>query len=291
MFLVKTIKTDLDYLMNRILIIFLLTVGSVLSVFSQSSLGSLTGDESAFYAQTKQVNQFFRRFNNEENRLGVRYYPGDSLYRDGGFRQTYLNMIFDQSSIFIDKDTKKEFIDDVTRTGSPKFLEFHGGLWFAEAATTFNYFGNNENLLLFLQLEKENLGSKWVITNVYFNRFLRLFYKGEETEIDNSFLHPMSHELDFMNIYKTFRDKNYLEYYASQTYHPDYLTLLFYEIKNGNMSFVNVGQVKFHFFQIEGWYFELSYFNRPGNNSGWLISKLFRITEKEKEELIKFYLP
>ena len=262
-----------------------------IAVFTQSSIGSLTGDETSLYAQTKQVNQFFRRFNNEEDRFGVRYYPGDSLYRENSFRNTYLNMIFDQSGSFIDQDTKKEFIEEVTSSGSQKFLEFHGGSWFAEVASTFNYYGSKENMLLFLQLENENLGSKWVITNVYFNRFLRLFYKGEESEIDNSFLHPMSHELDFMNIYKAFRDKNYVEYYASQTYQPDYLSLLFYEIKNGNMSFVSVGQMKFHFFQIDGWYFELSYFNRPGNNSGWLISKLYKISDSEKEELIKFYLP
>jgi hypothetical protein len=261
------------------------------TAFSQNSLGSLTGDESMLYAQTKQVNQFFRRFNNEEDRYGVRYYPGDSQYRDNAFRNTYLNMIFDQSSSFIDQDLKNEFIEEVTKSGSPKFLEFHGGSWFAEVATTFDYHGTKENMLLFLQLENENLGSKWVITNVYYNRFLRLFYKGNETEIESSFLHPMSHELDFMNIYKAFRDKNYVEYYASQTYRPDYLSLLFYEVKNENMNFISVGQMKFHFFQIDGWYFELSYFNRSGNNSGWLISKLYKITETEKEELIKFYLP
>jgi hypothetical protein len=277
-------------LIKRYLLV-LLMIAISFSAVAQNSLGGITGDESALYAQTKQVNQFFRRFNNEEDRFGVRYYPGDEKYRSNDFRETYLNMLFDQSGSFIDQDIKKEFIEDVTRSGSPKFLEFHGGSWFAEVASSFNYYGSKENMLLFLQLEKENLGSKWVITNVYFNRFLRLFYKGEESEIENSFLHPMSHELDFMNIYKAFRDKNYVEYYASQTYQPDYLSLLFYEIKNGNMSFVSVGQMKFHFFQIDGWYFELSYFNRPGNNSGWLISKLYKITETEKEELVKFYLP
>jgi hypothetical protein len=200
-------------------------------------------------------------------------------------------MIFDQSSSLIDPGDKKEFIEFVTTTESPKFLEFHGGMWFAEVAATFSYGGNNENLLLFFQLEKENLGSKWVITNIYYNRFLRLFNKGEENEIAGSFLHPMSHELDFMNLYKAFRDKTYVEYYSGKNYRPDYLSLLYYEIKNGNMSFVSSGQVKFHFFQIPGWYFELSFLNRPGGNSGWLISKLYKISESEKEELIKFYLP
>ena len=276
---------------EKLLILVLTFLMFSSEAFSQNSLGSLSDDESSLYAQTKQVNQFFRRFNNEEDRYGVRYYPGDAQYRDNAFRGTYLNMIFDQSSIFIDPEIKTEFIEDVTDASSPVFLEFHGGMWFAELAAIFSYKDNNENMLMFFQLEKENLGSKWVMTNIYYNRFLRLFNKGEQSEIANSFLHPMSHELDFMNLNKAFRDKDYVEYYASQHYRPDYLSMLFYEVKSGNMAFVNSGQVKFHFFQVPGWYFELSFFNRPGNNSGWLISKLFKITETEKEELIKFYLP
>lgn len=277
---------------NQILkYLFILLISFPCLIGTSQNIGSITGDESALYAQTKQVNQFFRRFNNEEDRFGVRYYPGDSLYRDNDFRNVYLKMIFDQESSFMGEDIKSQFIEDITGEDSPEFLDFHGGSWFAEIATTFNHYGNRENLLLFLKLEKENLGSKWVITNVYFNKFLRKFHKGNEREIEKSFLHPMSHELDFMNIYKAFKDDKYVEYYASEQYNPDYLSLLFYEIKMGNMSFVSTGQLKFHFFQIDGWYFEVSYFNRPGNNSGWLISKLYKINEQEKQELIKFYLP
>jgi len=259
--------------------------------YSQSHLSSITGDESELYAETKQVNQFFKRFNNEEDRLGNRYYQGDSLYRDNEFRNVYLNMLFDLQNSTIDKQLKNEFIKDVTELESPVFLDFHSGLWFAEVAAKFKYYDTSENLLLFLQLEDENLGSKWIITNVYFNKFLRNFYKGEEEVIDRTFLHPMSHELDFMNIYKAFKDNRYVEYYASQSFKPDYLTLLFYEMKMGNMSYEGIGQLKFHFFQVDGWYFEVSYFNRSGNNSGWLISKLYQINEQDKEELIKFYLP
>jgi len=258
---------------------------------TSQNISSITGDETALYAQTKQVNQFFRRFNSEEDRFGVRYYPGDSLYRDNEFRNVYLKMLFDQKNSFMDEEIKSQFIEDISGDDSPIFLEFHGGSWFAEVATLFKYYGNSENLLLFLKLEKENLGSKWLLTNVYFNKFLRKFYKGNDREIEKSFLHPMSHELDFMNIYKAFKDDKYVEYYASDLYKPDYLSLLFYEIKMGNMSFESTGQLKFHFFQIDGWYFEVSYFNRPGNNSGWLISKLYKINEEEKQELIKFYLP
>jgi len=194
-------------------------------------------------------------------------------------------------SSFIDENLKKEFLENVTDLEEPTFLDFHGGQWFAELAATFQYHRNKENLILFLQLEQENLGHKWVLTNVYFDKFLKQFFKGDESIVQKSLLHPMSHELDFMNIYKVFKDEKYIEYYANKSFKSDYLSILLYEVKRGDMKFLSSGNLKFHFFQVNGWYFEISYFNRPGYNSGWLISKLYKITEKEREELIKFYLP
>jgi len=274
---------------NRIFVIIALIVFSLSS--SGQSISGFTEEESSLYAQTKQVNQFFRRFNNEEDRFGKRYYPEDSAYHDNEFRKVYLNMIFDQESPFIQRSLKEEFIEEVCNSETPFYLDFHGDNWFAELGTTFKYYKKEENPILFLQLEKENLGYKWVITNVYFYKFLKHFNKGEPKIISQSFLHPMSHELDFMNIYKVFRDVKYSEYYAAKNFKPDYKTLLFYEIKKGNMTFEEIGQLKFHFFQIDGWYFELSYFNRSGANAGWLISKLYKISQNEKDELIQFYLP
>lgn len=94
----------------------------------------------------------------------------------------------------------------------------------------------------------------------------------------------MSHELDFMNLRKAFENKN-PESYTTDEYTPDYLTLLLYEMKKGNMKFETVKNVRFHFFGIDGWYFELSHFNRPGFNTGWLISNLVKANENEKEQL------
>ena len=275
--------------MNRSVIITILTFWVLSS--SGQSISGFTEEESVLYAQTKQVNQFFRRFNNEEDRFGKRYYPGDAEYRDPEFRKVYLNMLFDAESPFIQRTLKEEFIEEVNGEGEPFFLDFHGEDWFAELSTTFKYKKETVNPILFLQLEQENQGYKWVITNVYFDRFLKHFNKGEPASIERSFLHPMSHELDFMNLYKVFRDVKYAEYYADKGFKPDYKTLFFYEVKQGNLSFEEVGNLKFHFFQIEGWYFEVSFFNRPGGNSGWLISKLYKISESEKAELIQFYLP
>lgn len=248
-------------------------------------------DESAFYAQTKQVNQFFRRFNGEENRQGNRLYKKDSLFRNRELREMYLNLLFDKQSSNITETDKQAFIREVLDKATPLFLDFHDNHWFAEVSASFLYNKKKENMLLFLKLEQERYGYKWVLTNVYFDKFLKLFYKGSQDIIEKSFLHPLSHELDFMNLYKAFENKDYAEYYIQKDHKPDYLSLLLYEIKTGNIKFEGVGVVKFHFFQVDGWYFELSYFNRSGYNTGWLISKLLRINEAEKEELIRFYQP
>ncbi|MCD4736487.1 MAG: hypothetical protein K8R53_10610 [Bacteroidales bacterium] len=277
--------------MKQIITLIVVVFVSVIQAFAQFDLDGITEEESVFYAQTKQVNQFFRRFNGEEDRFGRRYYKGDSLYRDTNFRMMYLNMLFDKTSMSVPDNLKEEFINLAITDSLPFFLDFHGNHWFAELSTTFKYYNKKEKLILFLKLEKENLGYKWVLTNVYFDKFLKKFHKGEEGQVARSFLHPLSHELDFMNIHKAFDDLNYVEYYASKEYNPDYLSLLLYEIKQGNMKFESVDNLKFHFLQIKSWYFELSYFNRPDYNAGWLISKLFRINEKERKELLEFYYP
>lgn len=247
------------------------------------------GDEADLYAQTKQVNQFFRRFNGEEDVKGERYYPRDREYRSLKLRKKYLDILFDNENPFITEDLKNGFIDHVLDKNDPQFLKFHGGNWFAEVTTKFDYYGIERFLTLFLELEEDTVGSKWVITNVYFEPFSKAFMNQDSLRVTGQkFLHPLSHELDFMNLVRAFQDEGSIEHYLAWKYEPDYLTLFIYEVKRGNLRFKTISNVKFHFFQLDGWYFELSEFNRKGFNKGWLISTLMKITEKDKDVLLKF---
>jgi len=250
------------------------------------SFNSLLGDESILNAQTKQVNQFFRRFNAEESTSGNRYYPGDKDYRNPDLRKKYLNILFDNQNASLTDPLKNSFINEVLNPGSPAFLNFHEGQWFSEVNTNFTYQGKEEPVTLYLKLEEENQGYKWVITNVYFRQFHEFFHN--QNTGDQRFLHPLSHELDFMNLIRVFKDKEYVEQYTAKDYHPDYLTLFLYEFKKGNLLFKSVSTVKFHFFQIPGWYFELSEFNRPGTNAGWLISSILKLNDNDKDLLLKY---
>jgi hypothetical protein len=262
----------------------------ILQLFSTigtaQDIGSYLGDESFFYAETKQINQFFRRFNSEEDLDGKRLYEGNLNYRNKEFRSNYIKMLFDRQNENVPENLKGEFISDVIQETNPSFLDYYGGRWFAEVDTKFTYNGQSRTVVLFLELEKENLGIKWVINNVYFYPFTKIFYT-DSTAI-SKFLHPMSHELDFMNLIKVFNDPTTVEYYFDEEYKPDFKTLFLYEIKKGNLVFETVENVSFHFFQLEDWYFQLKEFNRQGYNTGWLISNLSKIPEDQKDKLLKY---
>ena len=273
----------------RNIILLALTFAFVWPVAGQT-IGDFKMDETELYAMTKQMGQFMRRFNYEEDQFGEKLNPKDPKYCSNEMRRKSLPILFDQQKYGTQTDLQRYFIEDVTK-GDSTYMTFLGGRWYSEVSCTFRYNGKPVNIMLILAVEKEGLGSKWVLTNVYFSDFNKLFPNGEMAEREKHFLHPMSHELDFMNIYKAFQNPEVIEYYASKEFQPDYLTLFFYEIKQGRMVFQHVDSVKFHVFQIKDWYFEVSWFNRSGLNSGWLMSNVIYMPEKEKTNIIKFYQP
>ncbi len=260
----------------------------VLMLFGASAYGQ---HESQLYAETKQMNQFFHRFNGEEDAKGNRLYAGkDPAHRSVALREKYFPFLFDASNSGITSSLKNEFKNTIITSSFPKFLEFKNQDWMAEVWAEFEYNGKTTNFILYLNIEQENDGSKWVITDIYHADWQHKFYQ-DTTQMDMpAFLHPMSHELDFMNLRKIFKAPKYVEYYADKDFQPDYLSIFLHEMKTGKLKFKTVENVKFHFFQIEGWYFEVANFNRSGYNRGWLISNLLKLPKtgrKDFENLIR----
>ena len=269
----------------RILLFFSLFL---LTKHSLAQLVTDMDDESRLYAESKQVNQFFRRFNGEEDEKGKRYYPGDKLYRSPKLRKKYLGILFDENNGGISNALKNQFVKDVLDKPESALLNLHGAGWFSEVHTTFTVDGKEQSVILFMELEKDHLGSKWVISKVHADLFEPYFVR-DTTKIGR-FLHPMSHELDFMNLRKALANSDSVSQFTVKRFVPDHLSLFLYEIKKGNMKFQSVNEVKFHFFQIDGWYFELSDFNRPGYNTGWLMSGLVKLNNPSDKDLLRKHL-
>jgi hypothetical protein len=245
-------------------------------------------DETKLYAETKQVNQFFRRFNGEESEKGDRYYPRDKQYRSAKLRKKYLEVLFDAGNTSLTSELKVQFAKDVLEKPETNVLDFHGGNWFSEVQAYFTMNGKRELVTLFLQLEKSHLGSKWVINKVHAGMFDPYFQR--DTVRVGRFIHPMSHELDYMNLRKAFQYTDSISQFADRKFKPDHLSVFLYEVHKGNLKFVSVEDVKFHFFQIKGWYFSVEHFNRGGYNNGWLISNLVKLNSDADLTALRKYL-
>jgi hypothetical protein len=260
----------------------------LVSLVARAQLLSELNDESKLYAQSKQVNQFFRRFNGEEDQTGKRYYPGDRQYQNVKLRKKYLGTLFDDTNAGMSGALKVQFAKDVLDKPESTILGFHNPGWFSEVRAKFKVDGREQVVTLFLELENDHLGSKWVISHLHAD-YLDPYF-GRDTTLIGKFLHPMSHELDFMNLDKVFANRDSVSQFTINRFAPDHLSVFLYEVKKGNITFLSVEEVKFHFFQVAGWYFELAQFNRPGYNTGWLIANLVKLNDDADKEVMRKHL-
>src|SRR5690349_23336726 len=209
----------------RLTILLLLLLPASLA---SAQIVSDTEDETKLYAQTKQVNQFFRRFNGEEDEKGNRYFPSDKQYRSPKLRRKYFGVLFDASNAGISNEMKNAFVRDILDKSDPAVLDFHKPGWFSEIQATFTLSGKDVPVTIFMELEKAQLGTKWVISDVRVPAFDRYFRR--DTSRVGQFLHPLSHELDFMNLRKAFSHPDSATQFATKKFEPDHLSLFLYEI-------------------------------------------------------------
>ena len=264
--------------------IFLILISPVffLPAFGQDTqISNVT--ENILRARTKQIHQFIRRFNSEEGPDGQKYFTDHPKYRDEEQRLKYLPYLFDKQTDNFSDSLKNAFITDVVADSTPQYIDFHDKKWFAETKAHFSYKNTPANVTFFLNLVQSKKGYKWIFQAAYNEKFAKIF-NSNKTKKD-TFIHPMSHEVDFMNFKNIFADKANIESYTYDSYHPDFLTLFFYQLKKGNFTFKYVKNVTFHFFQVKNWYFEVSNIQRKGKNAGWLITNLIKIPEKNKVRL------
>jgi len=263
-------------------LLFALLFGLLFQAYPQRIKGDMP-DERELYAQTKQMNQFFRRFNNEEDMKGIRYGENPPR-RNDELRKGYLEQLFNNDPQGVPERKRDALIQQVTTVGNPQYIEFHNDGWYAEVSALFNYKGSEKPVTLYMKLEPSGLGSEWVLINVFFEPYARRF-SIDTAKRNQTFMHPMSHELDFMNLRKVFDHPSDVFYYTSKDYRPDFLTIFLEEAQAGMFDFKTVTNVRFHFLQVPGWYFTVDFYNRRGYNSGWLISEATQVDKEGKEQI------
>jgi len=247
-------------------------------LFSQILTDSQKDRENIFIARIKQFNEFTDRFNHKSDFNGN---PTDSAFRAAMPREKIITLLFDlkdprihpaDSRYSADYFRMKEaFISDVIRN---KFsLNKYSPDIIAEARTRVIYKGKPQQVRLFLIQEiVGNNSVKWVLNSAK-GDILNIF-KTDTSMV--RFISPTSNETDFINLRRALEDTEHLQYYATQDFEPDLLTLFFYFIKSGIIKYEYVEEVVYHIIDIPGWYLKVKEFNRNELNSGWLITDIAR---------------
>lgn len=263
---------------NRILLLALLSLDLFNNniCLSQIKLKDDKSRENIFIVRIKQFNEFIDRFNYKTQINGD---PIDSVFKSKIPREKMVNSLFDLKDPRIDPSNpeysktytseKAEFVKLVADK-KLKIYKYSEKI-VAEAKSRVFYKGIPNTVQIFLKQEiVDNDKVKWVIFDVKGSIFN--FLKSDSIYI--RFISPSSNETDFVNLRRALEDKDYLQYYASKDYKPDYLILFFYLVNSELIKFDYVEEVKYTITDIAGWNITVKEFNRTEMNSGWLISDI-----------------
>lgn len=242
----------------------------------------------AFAWEVKQVDEFIERFNNDESSFLREYLKK----KDGSLPLTREKML---KSLFNAKGTNwnyaeiTAFIKQVTSAEKPQYLDFDSANWYAKVRCELLNHGKPDNAVLKLSfVTLPNGSSKWVITDVEFptttgaaslptSHGPRAY--GPAPPDPTVSLNPMSHAIDFMNIDLVTKDPANIENFVSPA--PERSQNLDFFVSaclSNRIKIIRATSISYTFLQVKGWLIELRQFNRASLNSGWLISKLVKLS-------------
>jgi len=262
--------------MTRILVaIFVMWLGHLVGASAQTIVRPTDPN---YAAKVKLVDEFFDRFNGKEitpyidkRKLDFKKQNLLSLFNIGMFKSR-------QDPLYIEADTLIEkVLNDSIR------LNYKDSLWFAKAKCLAVMNGKETELTVWLNVEKRSEDmSKWVIARV----------EGEVLKLNppktkyNMMLLPDDHETNFISLHRMTKDtpKQSVRF-ARKDFSLDETSVFFTLVSMGLLKIEFVTDLQFVFYQIPGYRFAISYYEREKANCGWLISSFGRI-KREKDEFI-----
>ena len=238
-----------------------------------------------FVFEVKQIDEFFERFNNEQNSLLASYirlkYPEVQMTRS-----SLLESLFNTEVNGAGSDMIREFCLQVADSTNPAYLDFYGGDWYAEAVCKFRLNGQLTEAVVLLKIQRDgNGGSKWIIVSAFSRRLgitsLPVIFPYKPGCC--KFLNPMSHATNFISLSRAFRDRiNLSDYLDTGFLEYPYARSFARAVLRNQLEYLYVKSIRYHFLQIDGWIFTVSQYTRKSIHSGWLVGSLRKSTEEEK---------
>ena len=230
-------------------------------------------------AKVKLVDEFFDRFNGKEitpyiNKNQPDYMKQNllSLFNIGMFKSR-------KDPLYVKADSLIDFIfADSIR------LNYTDSLWFAKARCLATFNNKETELTIWLNVEKRTEDmSKWVIARAE-GEVLKMI--PPKTKHDFMLL-PNDHETNFISLHRMTKDtpKQSLRF-VRKDFSIDETSVFFALINMGQLRIEFVTDLQFIFYQVPGYRFSISYYEREKQNCGWLISSFEKVSESDKEEFI-----
>lgn len=258
-------------------------------------------EDHAFLLKVKLIDEFIERFNLEEDAFLFKHADIPE------FTTSHKNILLGLFNQYQEWDSTlvKGFVEHIINSHDKNKIGFSDKDWFVETKTSFQLHENPVQIKLFLKYESiENKGDQWsikgvdsdqIFSNIKTNKYDTLISvdtldPNSIIKLDGSFIRPASHHVNFMDFLRVFRPGNDWENIISSSDNMSkrsyFLALIDYEI----LKYIQNDGITFHFLQIDEWIFQVKYFNREDTNSGWLISKLMKAEQKDKEDYLKKYI-
>ena len=224
--------------------------------------------------EVKQLGQFFDRFNMD-----------DTVALINGKQPTkYSNVLslFNMENKRLISDTNAIVFAARVESLNRK-IGYHDSDWFAVAFAVFNVNNVKKEVPITLKyIKNKGMGYSWVIIGVDISSL-----GIELKKTDSKSITPMNNEINFMDLSKALENKKEIASYTDEAFKPDYLTAFLYQVESGNLSFLHIHKIVYHFLNVPGWVFTVENFNRMTYNSGWLISGLSKSSTDLKENYKK----
>jgi len=105
-----------------------------------------------------------------------------------------------------------------------------------------------------------------------------------EPKLRDKCISPTSHASNFISLGRAFADRdNFADYFDEAFLQRPNAASFFSALENGELKFMYVNTIKYHFMQTGKWIFKVEYFPRAADNSGWLISYIKKASEAERK--------
>lgn len=252
-----------------------------------STLPPGTQAESFFLYEVKLVDEFIERFNDDPASY-IRTQSRELLGTDSMInRQRMIRSLFDKKQRWgadADSFTRQVCHDDL-------YLSFADSTWYARAVCLFSIGGKTVKVPVALRIAHENGGLKWVVAGVDASALPPAQTPTTVREGNADFIPTSAHGTGFLHLQYVFAPGAAVAgHFDKGALSAGGVSRLMSLLSQRRARFIRVAGVSYHFFQLPGWVFTVEQHKRKETNSGWLITKLERATEQQKQTYVELLL-